>query len=79
MSVVDIIDKIYKKVGIPQHSVSELIDLTKDDSSTWDIYEKGLTAEINQCTSAQSTKSILLQTKKYRRFIGFHSDNQTGL
>ena len=54
----DITNKIYKKIGINQHSVNELIKITKDDLKTWKIFEEGLTCEINQCSSQQGTKKV---------------------
>jgi DNA polymerase III alpha subunit len=48
VSVVDLIDKIYKRIGIPRHSVRELLDLCPPESNVWDIYKKGCTLGINQ-------------------------------
>ncbi len=48
VSVVDLIDKIYKKIGIQQHTTTELLEITLNDDKTWDIYKNGLTIEINQ-------------------------------
>ena len=48
VSVVDLIDKIYKRIGIPLHSVRELLDLCPPESNVWDIYKKGCTLGINQ-------------------------------
>ena len=48
VSVVDLIDKIYKRIGIPRHSVRELLELCPPESNVWDIYKKGCTLGINQ-------------------------------
>lgn len=60
VSVVDIIDKIYKKIGLPQPSAQEL--LRNLDERVWDIYEFGNTVEVNQFT-ANRTKEMM---EKYK-------------
>jgi DNA polymerase III alpha subunit len=52
VSVVDLIDKIYRRIGIPRHSVRELLDLCPPESNVWDIYKKGCTLGINQVEQA---------------------------
>ena len=54
MSCVDIIDKIYKRIGIPQPSPQELLKLV--DDKVWDVYELGLTFEVNQFTANRTKK-----------------------
>ena len=48
VAVVELIDRIYKRIGVPKHSVSELLALTEGDDSTWEIYRRGCTLGINQ-------------------------------
>lgn len=56
VTIVDLLDRIYKRIGIKQHSAVELLELTKNDDKIWDIYEKGLTFEVNQFTSDRTKK-----------------------
>lgn len=43
-----LIDKVFKRIGINPFDVNELIDETKGDSKTWDIYGNGFTVGVNQ-------------------------------
>lgn len=54
VSVVDILDKIYKKIGIPQHSTNELLDIVSKHPEVYNIYSNGLTFEVNQMTSPRT-------------------------
>lgn len=51
VSVVDIIDKIYKEVGIPQPTPRQLLEDCEKNPKVWDIYSTGKTYEVNQFTS----------------------------
>ena len=59
VDVVLIIDKLYKRIGIKHHTVSELSELIKDDKKVWEIYARGLTVGINQCEKAGTTKKAM--------------------
>lgn len=59
VDVVNIIALIYEKIGIEQHTVNELIEITKNDKKTWDIYSKGLTVCINQCEKEATKQKIM--------------------
>lgn len=48
VSVVDLIDKVYKRIGIPRHTVRELLELCPPESNVWDVYKKGCTLGVNQ-------------------------------
>jgi DNA polymerase III alpha subunit len=48
VSVVDVIKRVYQRLGIQSHDVNELIELSKGNQKVWDIYEKGYTIGINQ-------------------------------
>jgi len=48
VSVVDLIYRIYDKLGVQIHEVDELIKLCPPDSKVWDIYKNGWTLGINQ-------------------------------
>lgn len=59
VSVVLLVDKIYKAIGIKHHTVDELRELVKGDDATWDIYAKGLTLGVNQCEQPSAIKKIM--------------------
>lgn len=48
VDVVLLIDKVFKRIGIDHFDVNTLIEKTKDDKQTWDIYSNGYTVGINQ-------------------------------
>lgn len=59
VEIVNTIDKIYKKIGIEQHSINELINITKNDKKTWDIYKNGYTMGVNQVEKNSTTKKAM--------------------
>lgn len=59
VEVVNIIDKIYKKIGIRQHSINQLQEITKNDSKTWNIYKIGATLGVNQVEKNATTKKVM--------------------
>ena len=50
---------IYRRIGIPQPSVPELLEMTNGDSATWDMYAKGLTLGLNQAEKEKSTEKVM--------------------
>ena len=54
VSVVDIINKIYKEVGIPQPTPRKLLEDCEKNPKIWDIYANGQTYEVNQFSSADT-------------------------
>lgn len=48
VNVVELIDKIYKRIGIPKHSIRELTSICAPDHPVWDIYRKRCTLGVNQ-------------------------------
>lgn len=56
VSVVDILDKIYKKIGIPQHNPNELVEICGEKE--YSIYSRGQTFEVNQMTSPRTVKYL---------------------
>jgi hypothetical protein len=48
VSVVDLIFAVYKKIGVEPHTVNELLEITKNDKKTWEVYKNGWTMGINQ-------------------------------
>ncbi len=59
VNVVEMIDLVYKKIGIPVPTAEELYNLVKDDKATWDIYEKGITCCVNQVEKAKTRAKVM--------------------
>ena len=59
MDVVKVNADIYRKIGIPQPSVSELLEMTRNDPATWDMYAKGWTLGLNQAEREKSTEKVM--------------------
>lgn len=58
VSVVDLIDRVYKRIGIPRHSVNELLALCPPTDPVWDIYKKSCTLGVNQVEQAGTSKRV---------------------
>lgn len=58
VSVVDLIARVYKRIGIPRHSVDELLALCPPTDPVWDIYKKSCTLGINQVEQAGTSKRV---------------------
>ncbi len=48
VSVVEMIEKVYRRIGIKRHTANELLEICENDNQVWDIYKKGCTLGINQ-------------------------------
>lgn len=48
VNVVELIKKVYQRIGIEPHDESELLELCKNNQKVWDVYKKGWTIGINQ-------------------------------
>lgn len=59
VDVVNIISKIYDRIGIKQHTINELSKIIENDKATWDIYANGLTVCINQCEGTGTTNKAM--------------------
>lgn len=59
VDVVKVNADIYKRIGIPQPSVSQLLEMTKNDKATWDMYAKGYTLGLNQAEREKSTEKVM--------------------
>jgi DNA polymerase III alpha subunit len=62
VEVVKTTNEIYKRIGISQPSVSELLNIVKNNNKVWDIYAKGLTLGVNQVEQEGSRNKC----KKYK-------------
>lgn len=64
VQVVEIIDLVYKKIGIPTPSAEELYNMVKDDEATWNIYKNGITCCVNQVEGSKTkVKAMRYQPK----------------
>lgn len=54
MSIVEILDKIYKRIGIQQHSPTELVEICEKNPKIYDIYSSGQVFEVNQMGSPRT-------------------------
>ena len=59
VQVVDIIDKGYKRIGMPTPTAEELYNLVKDDKETWSIYEDGITCCVNQVEQNKTRDKVM--------------------
>ncbi|MGL4970705.1 MAG: PHP domain-containing protein [Cetobacterium sp.] len=59
VSVVELIDKVYKEIGIEQPNASDLYDKVTGDVKTWDIYERGITMCVNQVEKPKTTSKCM--------------------
>lgn len=74
VTVWDIISKVYELIGRPIKSIRELIDTTKNDEKVWMLYEKGLTATLNQTgTNSGTPKVMRYRPKNIRELSGWVS------
>ena len=55
----DLIDKIYKRIGIKRHSIRELLEMCPLESPVWDVYKKGCTLGINQCEQPGTRQRVM--------------------
>ena len=59
VSVVKVNNQVMRECGVGQISAKELIELTKDDPATWEVFHKGWTVGINQCEREASRRKIV--------------------
>ncbi len=62
VSVVELIYKAYKSIGIEPPSVRELLKMCPPEDKCWDIYENGCTLGINQCEK-EGTRARIMKYK----------------
>ena len=72
VTVWEIISDVFKKIGKPILNIRELISETKNDKKIWDLYEKGLTATLNQTgTSSGRPQVMQYKPKNIRELSGW--------
>ena len=59
VDVVHVNGEAYKRIGIPQPTVPELLDMTRNDKETWSMYAKGFTLGLNQAEKEKSTEKVM--------------------
>lgn len=59
VDVVKVNADIYKRIGIPQPSVPELMEMIDGDKETWNMYAKGHTLGLNQAEKEKSTEKVM--------------------
>lgn len=59
VEVVKTTDEIYKRIGIKQPSVSELLDIVENNEKVWNIYKDGYTLGVNQVEQEGSRKKCM--------------------
>ena len=48
VSVVELIDNVYKRIGVKPHTVNELLSICDGNKKVWEVYKNGWTMGINQ-------------------------------
>lgn len=59
VTVVKVNAETYRRAGIPQPSVPELLEMTRGDADTWAMYSKGYTLGLNQAEKPKSTEKVM--------------------
>ena len=59
VDVVKLNADIYRRIGIPQPPVPELLKMTGADKTTWDMYAKGWVLGLNQCEREKSAEKVM--------------------
>lgn len=59
VDVVKVNADIYRRIGMPQPDVPELLEMTRHDPATWDLYAKGFTLGLNQAEREKSTEKVM--------------------
>ena len=59
VSVVALIKELYKRIGIKEHTVSELLAECTPDHKVWDVYKNGWTLGINQVEQAGTSARVM--------------------
>ncbi len=58
VSVVETIDKVFKRIGIPHLDASELLEICKNNKKVWEVYEKSFTLGINQVAQRSTSGRV---------------------
>ena len=64
VDVVNLINKVFKRIGVEHFDVNTLIEKTKDDPKVWDLYANGYTIGLNQVEKESSKKKCMTYKPK---------------
>lgn len=64
VNVVDMIYRIYHRIGKEPPSVNELLGMCPPDDPAWTIYERGCTLGINQCEQPGTSSRVMKYSPK---------------
>lgn len=64
VDVVLLIDKVFKRIGMEQFDVNELLRRSENDDKVWDLYAKGFTIGLNQ-VEQEGTKRKCMKYKPH--------------
>lgn len=59
VDVVKVNSEVFQRIGIPQPTVPQLLQLTANDKDTWSMYAKGYTMGLNQVEKEKSTEKVM--------------------
>ncbi|MNX69322.1 DNA polymerase III subunit alpha [compost metagenome] len=59
VDVVKTIYDTYKRINLPVHSETELLEVIRDNEKVWDVYAKGLTVGVNQVEKYSTTQKVM--------------------
>jgi DNA polymerase III alpha subunit len=73
VSVVELIDNIYKRINVKPHTVNELIKICEGNKKVWEVYKNGWTMGINQVeqhgTRSRATKYAPTNISELSAFV----------
>lgn len=58
VSVVDLIDRVFKRIGKPMLTADELLSLCQSDPKVWDVYAMAATHGVNQCEQTSTAGRV---------------------
>lgn len=64
VTVVEILERVADKIGIKLPEVKEMLDLVENDDKVWEIYEKGLTATLDQTSTLNGRRLVMAYKPK---------------
>lgn len=59
VSVIKVNTETMRRAGLPHYTSSQIIELTKHDKATWDIFANGYTMGINQCERKATREKVM--------------------
>jgi len=59
VNVVELIKKVYQRIGIEPHEERELVEICKNNKKVWDVYRNGWTMGINQVEQSGTKHRVM--------------------